>query len=636
MGKVVSTIVLVLAAVAISGGIWVGANAWFSLVRNRWQAFQGITYGVLGAFVGILLHGNRILSIENEGFLNWVWPPLVIAALSVAIGVTLAAIDDPAPRLAVAVGGFGAVGVVLGLFVDRASRPELDLVALVVWTLVGVAAGVGLALARRRAPLASALVLGSLGWIIGSWGAATLGTGTTAEAVLAMAVPAVALGAWRGLTPNPDRSRRVAIDQKSRPIIFLGPALLFITATLLIPAIRTLYLSFFDRRSDEWVGLANYTATFTDPVSFDGSNWANTFGSRLFWIGAVLLVIAAIVGAKQKRETGRAVELGNPTSGPLAVGAVLVLFAVFTAFRGTVINNLWWVLVVTLFSTALGLAVAVLADGVAGEKAAKSIVFMPMAISLVGASIIWRFMYVPRNPGEQQTGVMNALWVGLGNLSTGSGIPTVLVGVVAVLALLGLLVAVARALTRQRYASAVVPGVAALLVGWFAIRYWGIIGTGVGGHRIRPDGSIIGEPILFIQESPYNNFWLMVILVWIQTGFAMVILSAAIRAVPDEFIEAARVDGATSTQIFWRIILPQIATTIGVVVTTTIVLVMKVFDIVKVVTNGNFGTQVLANDMFQQAFINSNIGRGAALAVLILVSVVPVMYVNVKRMQEEH
>ena len=127
----------------------------------------------------------------------------------------------------------------------------------------------------------------------------------------------------------------------------------------------------------------------------------------------------------------------------------------------------------------------------------------------------------------------------------------------------------------------------------------------------------------------------MVILIWIQTGFAMVILSAAIKAVPDELIEAARVDGATPTQIFWRITLPQISTTIGVVVTTLIVLVMKVFDIVKVVTNGQFGTQVLANEMTQQAFTNSDTGRGAALAVILFLSVLPVMYFNIRRMQRE-
>ena len=127
----------------------------------------------------------------------------------------------------------------------------------------------------------------------------------------------------------------------------------------------------------------------------------------------------------------------------------------------------------------------------------------------------------------------------------------------------------------------------------------------------------------------------MVILIWIQVGFSMVILSAAIKAVPTDLIEAAKIDGATDSQVFWRVTLPQIATTIGVVVTTLIVLVMKVYDIVKVVTNGQFGTQVLANDMFQQAFNFFDVGRGAALAMLIFLSVLPVMYYNIRRMQKE-
>jgi len=128
----------------------------------------------------------------------------------------------------------------------------------------------------------------------------------------------------------------------------------------------------------------------------------------------------------------------------------------------------------------------------------------------------------------------------------------------------------------------------------------------------------------------------MVVLIWIQTGFAMVILSAAIQSVPDEILEAARVDGATASQVFWRVTLPQIAPTIGVVVTTIIVLVMKVFDVVKVMTNSNFGTQVLANDMYNQAFNARNTGRGAALAMLIFISVMPVMVGNIRRMQREN
>ena len=127
----------------------------------------------------------------------------------------------------------------------------------------------------------------------------------------------------------------------------------------------------------------------------------------------------------------------------------------------------------------------------------------------------------------------------------------------------------------------------------------------------------------------------MVIFIWIQTGFSMVILSAAIKAVPTELIEAAKIDGATNSQVFWRVTLPQIATTIGVVVTTLIVGVMKVFDIVKVTTNGQFGSQVLANNMFQEAFSFQDTGKGAALAILIFLSVLPVMIYNIRKMQQE-
>jgi alpha-glucoside transport system permease protein len=243
-------------------------------------------------------------------------------------------------------------------------------------------------------------------------------------------------------------------------------------------------------------------------------------------------------------------------------------------------------------------------------------------------------MYVARDSSTEQTGVMNALWVGLGRLSTGSSLWTWLIGTVLTIAFVGLVILLARALVRRDWGRAVVPGVAALLLGWFLIRYWAIIGGGIGGQRT-VDGEVIANPVNFVQEPPYNNFWLMVVLIWIQTGFSMVILSAAIKAVPTEFIEAARVDGATDSQIFWRVTLPQIGPTIGVVVTTLIVLVMKVYDIVKVMTNGNFGTQVLANDMFQQAFQFGNVGRGASLAVLIFVSVLPVMIYNIRRMQRE-
>jgi alpha-glucoside transport system permease protein len=391
----------------------------------------------------------------------------------------------------------------------------------------------------------------------------------------------------------------------------------------------------FDADSEAYVGAENYTSIFTDSNSLDLANWTNMFTSIPFILGMGILVIALFVGISMKRRTGRAVEIGNPTVAPLIVGLLFVCFGAFTAMRGTLINNLWWVVVVTFASTALGLAIAVLADQRGGERAAKSVIFMPMAISLVGASIIWRFVYTARDVSTEQTGVLNAFWIGLGRLSTGSGLPTITVTVFLIAVLVGLFMVLARMLVRYGPARAVVPGIAIVLVGWFFIRFTGIVGGGVGGFQTLPNGETVGQTVFFVQETPYNNFWLMVIMIWIQTGFAMVILSAAIKAVPTELIEAAKIDGATTSQVFWRVTLPQIATTIGVVVTTLIVGVMKVYDIVKVTTNGQFGSQVLANQMFQEAFSFGNTGKGAALAILIFLAVLPIMIFNIRRMQRE-
>lgn len=639
MGKIISTLITVVVAVTASAAIWVGANLIFNQVRHRWSRFNGLVFGVLGFVLGVVLAGNRVTrgSVGEPlgGFLHWVWLPLLLAVVLGAVGVMLTRTDDDRQRLGLSIGAGVVIGVGLGLLVAPDYQPALDIVPLVIWTVVAAAAGAGIAVLRGRQPLGGALVLGGLGWIIGAWGHADIGGGSAAEAVVAMAVPALAFGARLGLTDNPETHVRTRIDQKSRGVIFLAPALLFIFVTLVVPTIRTIYLSFLDRRSEQWVGLRNYINIFQSRESWDASNFSNFFTSQLFWIGLVLLVIAALLGVRQRAQTGKAVELGGPNIGPLVVGGVLLAFALFTALRGTIVNNLWWVVAVTLFSTMLGLAVAVLADKAKGERFAKSIIFMPMAISMVGASIIWRFMYASRDISGDQTGVLNALWVGLGRLSTGNGLPTYIVGALLGLLLLGFAIMVAQALVRRQWGRAAMPGVAFLLLGWFFVRYMGIIGGGVGGFRINAQGETVARTIDFITDSPYNNFWLMVILIWIQTGFAMVILSAAIKAVPEEFIEAARVDGATQSQIFWRIILPQISTTIGVVVTTLIVVVMKVYDIVKVVTNGQFGTQVLANDMFNQAFQFGETGRGAALAVLIFVLVLPVMVLNIRRMQKE-
>lgn len=641
MDKIISTLITVVVAVGASGALWIGANLLFNQARGRWKLFSTVAAGAVGFFVGMLLSGNRAISgsVADEAdsalakFGQWVWFPLLLAAVCAVIGGVLSATDDARLRMIAGVAGLGGAGVLTGVLLRAEVRPDIEPVALVVLVLGVAAVGAAWTKFRSDDPIPGALVGGAVGWVLGAWAAPDLGTGSVGWTIVAAAVPAALIGVRLGLSTNPDLRRRGIIDQTSRSFIFLGPALLFILATLVVPAIRTLILSFKDRGSVEWVGVQNYIDTFQDKDSFDASGFSNMFGSRLFWIAVVLLVIFALLGSRQKAQTGRVTELGSPSSFPLLGGFIFFCFALFTALRGTLINNLWWVVVVVVFSTSLGLAVAVLADNAKGEKFAKSIIFMPMAISLVGASIIWRFMYQPRDTSVDQTGVMNAVWVGLGRLSSGDGLPTLIVGIVSIVVLVLLLGVVARFLTRQEYGRAAFPGIVAILVGWFTLRYWSE--SAVGGAALQDDGSYTYRAIGFIQEPPFNNFWLMVVLVWIQTGFAMVILSAAIKAVPDELIEAARVDGANSQQIFWRVTLPQIATTIGVVVTTLIVLVMKVFDIVKVMTNGQFGTQVLANDMFNTAFNNFDTGRGAALAILILVSVLPVMIFNIRKMQEE-
>ena len=181
-------------------------------------------------------------------------------------------------------------------------------------------------------------------------------------------------------------------------------------------------------------------------------------------------------------------------------------------------NNILWLLIVPAFSTGFGLLIAILADRVKWESTAKAIIFMPMAISFVGASVIWRFIYY----NDPNIGLLNAIVTGFG-----------------------------------------------------------------------------GDPVPWIITNPLNNFALMIILIWIQTGFAMVLLSAALKAVPEETLEAARIDGASEIRIFFNIIIPQITSTIAVVMTTIIILVLKVFDIPYVMTSGEFGTEVLANQMYR-------------------------------------
>ncbi|MEU4475847.1 sugar ABC transporter permease [Micromonospora sp. NPDC023888] len=221
------------------------------------------------------------------------------------------------------------------------------------------------------------------------------------------------------------------------------------------------------------------------------------------------------------------------------------------------INTLVWVLLVPLVATGFGLIYAVLVDKARFEAVAKSLIFLPMAISFVGASIIWKFVYAYRGDGDQ-IGLLNQIVVSLG-----------------------------------------------------------------------------GEPKQWLLESPLNTLLLIVIMVWIQAGFAMVVLSAAIKAIPGDIVEAARLDGVSPWQMFWQITMPSIRPALIVVVVTLTIATLKVFDIVRTSTNGNYDTSVIASEMYNQAFRYGQNGQGSALAVFLFILVIPVVIYQIRNLRQQ-
>jgi alpha-glucoside transport system permease protein len=278
-------------------------------------------------------------------------------------------------------------------------------------------------------------------------------------------------------------------NRRLLPWVYLSPALGVLVVYLVFPTFWTLYISFFDARSQNFVGLSNYQFAFSDRN-------------------------------------------------------------LLLAFQ----NNLLWLLLVTVISVGLGLLLAILVDRLRYETWIKSLIFLPMAISFVGASIIWKFVYAFRPADSPQIGVLNAIVTAFG-----------------------------------------------------------------------------GEPVGWLVERPLNTFALILIMIWLQTGFCLVILSAAVKAVPSEITEAARLDGANEWQLFWRVTFPLIRPTVWVVMTTVVVAVLKIFDIVFVMTGGNLGTEVIASRMIKEMFTYRNLGHGSAIAVILLLAVIPVMVANIRR-----
>jgi alpha-glucoside transport system permease protein len=246
-------------------------------------------------------------------------------------------------------------------------------------------------------------------------------------------------------------------------------------------------------------------------------------------------------------------------SGEWTLDNFIWMFTQPAAIR-TLINTFLWVALAPIISTVIGLAYAVFIDRSRGERYYKVILFMPIAISFVGASVIWRFVYEYRSGDREQIGLLNAVVVAFG-----------------------------------------------------------------------------GEPVQWLQTAPINTILLIVIMIWVQTGFAMVLLSAAIKGVPTEQIEAAQLDGTNAWQRFRNVTVPGIRGALVVVFTTISIATLKVFDIVRTMTAGNFETSVVANEMYTQAFRASEIGRGSALALILFLFVLPIIIynVNVLRKQRE-
>jgi ABC-type sugar transport system permease subunit len=649
--NIAETTVKVFLAVALTAALWIGANLLFEQAYAHWTRFNTIVGVVLGGVGYFVAEANglfrslfdRRVTVAGQGVFDdvtgWRTQPLNINGLlwgligGAALGLVMLLLSAPRQQLArlpLAVVGFTGFGLLTAYAIDESARPLID------WAKVWISVAVGVALFGliglwRHGPKTAALSLISgagVGWFIGAWGGGDVGRGNFLGVVYATVVPAALLGARFGLTSQPDATRRRRIERRSRAWIFVTPALAFIVMGLLVPLIRTVYLSFRNRNGRENVGFDNYQEIFTNRNSVNLDNWTNVFTSRLLWIAVAVIGLGVIAGIIAGRRTSQSFERGPGSFGLIFVGFFVLSIAVLSTIRGTVFNNIWWVVVVVTLATAIGLAVAVLADRGKGENAAKSLIFLPMAISFIGAGIIWRFVYQAREASQQQTGVLNAFWIWVGEVSTST---TSRIVAVAVLALIGLalIYLITRGLQAKSTTSAAFAAGFLLLIGYLIYR---LLGPGLGGF-VDVAGGTQPKPVLFVQEAPFNNMWLMVVLIWVQTGFAMVILSAAIKAVPTELTEAAKVDGASESQIFWRITLPQIAPTVGVVITALFVTVMKVFDIVYAMTNGNFGTQVIANEMFRRAFGQTNLGLGSALAVVLFISVIPVMWINVRRIQ---
>lgn len=371
---------------------------------------------------------------------------------------------------------------------------------------------------------------------------------------------------------GPHAGRNINRANMVRPWLFLFPALFALAIYLAYPVFETLRLSLTDRdQGGAFVGLANYRQMMDEPK---------------FW---------------------EAVQ-----------------------------NNMLWLIVVPAVSTAFGLLVAQLTDRIKWGNLAKSLIFMPMAISFVGASVIFKLIYDTRPADQNQIGVLNAVWLkfdgGIGSILLLQVLPTILLlgfaGVVAYVVWIFAKDIIAKGKDRSAWLMLL----RVLVAGGGLWLIWVSLSSLAGVWFTELP---YGEPQTWLTIPLWNSFLLMVVLIWIQTGFAMVILSAALRGIPEETVEAAIIDGANPFQIFFKIKVPQIMGTIVVVWTTITLTVLKVFDIVFAMTNGQWETQVLANYMYDKLFRANDWGVGSASAIIIMLLVTPILVWNVYNARKE-
>ena len=372
---------------------------------------------------------------------------------------------------------------------------------------------------------------------------------------------------------GPNAGRNINRANQVRPWLFVFPAMFALLLYLGYPVFETLRLSLTDRSQDgAFVGLANYTQMMSEPK---------------FW----------------------------------------------EAIR----NNMLWLIVVPAASTAFGLLVAQLTDRISWGNIAKSLIFMPMAISFVGASVIFKLIYDTRPEDVGQIGILNAVWMqfdgGFGSVLLLKILPAILF-----LASAGVFGYVAWVLARPVVSGERMTSGAGIKAVRLVLAVFSAILAVISLKSVLDVFTTTlpyGEPQTWLTLPFYNNFFLMVVLIWIQTGFAMVILSAALRGIPEETVEAAIIDGANPFQIFFQIKVPQIMPTIVVVWTTITLTVLKVFDIVFAMTNGQWETQVLANYMYDKLFRANDWGVGSASAIVIMLLVTPILVWNVYNARKE-